>query len=195
MRPHAKDISDEEFTAFQNGSQRIFRKIFDTYQNTLLRYAYSVCGKEDIASDAVQESFVQLYQCRSTVDGPSGIYPLLFVMTKRYLLRVFRRSVVEAKFRHEFSNSWDERCTATTDELDVNDLRSLLSELVEQLPDKQKKIFQLNKFAGYSYEEISELTGTSKNTVKNQLISASRKIRLSLHKLYAFIFLIYFFHR
>ncbi|PRD47677.1 RNA polymerase sigma factor [Sphingobacterium haloxyli] len=193
MRPHAKDISEEEFKAFQRGSQRVFRKVFDTYQQTLLRYAYSVCGKEDIASDAVQESFVQLYQSRSKVDGPSGIYPLLFVVTKRYLLRVFRRSIVEAKFKNELSIDWDERSTATIDELEGNDLRSLLLELVEQLPAKQKEIFQLNKFAGYSYEEISEQMGTSKNTVKNQLISASRKIRLSLHKLYAFIFLIYFF--
>ncbi|NGM67064.1 RNA polymerase sigma factor [Sphingobacterium sp. SGR-19] len=195
MRPHSKDISEQEFTAFQNGSQGIFRKIFDTYQQVLLRYAYSVCGKEDIASDAVQESFVQLYQNRSKVDGPSGIYPLLFVMTKRYLLRVFRRSIVEAKFKDELSSDWDEGSTATIDQLAGNDLRSLLLELVEQLPAKQKEIFQLNKFAGYSYEEISEQMGTSKNTVKNQLISASRKIRLSLHKLYAFIFLIYFFRQ
>jgi len=193
MTQHPKNISDEEFVAFQNGDSRVFRIVFDSYQATLCRFAYSICKDEGIAQDAVQESFVKLHQNRSKIDGPEAIYPMLFVITKRYLLRVFRRSVVEAKYKDELRNNWNEGCTSTLDELKANDLRSVLEELVDQLPDKQKEIFQLNKLAGYSYEEISDQTGTSKNTVKNQVITASKKIRLHLHRLYHFVFLIFFF--
>ncbi|HLT88420.1 MAG TPA: sigma-70 family RNA polymerase sigma factor [Sphingobacterium sp.] len=195
MTQHPKNISDEEFVAFQNGDARVFRIVFDKYQATLCRFAYSVCKDEDITQDAVQESFVKLYQNKSKIDAPGAIYPLLFVITKRYLLRVFRRSVIEAKYKHELSNSWSEGSTATIDQLRRNDLGSILDELVHQLPDKQKQIFLLNKFGGYSYEEISDQTGTSKNTIKNQVVTATKKIRLQLYRLYPFYFLLFFLNQ
>lgn len=187
MRQHPKNISDEEFVAFREGDPQVFRIVFDRYQATLCHFAYSICKDENTAADAVQESYVKLYQDRAKIDGPGGIYPLLFVITRRYLLRLFRRSVVEAKYRSELDNHWEEHSTSTVDELEGNDLRTLLNELIEQLPDKQKEIYQLNKLAGYSYQEISDQMGTSKNTVKNQVITASKKIRLRLHRLYMFI--------
>ncbi|OYD40415.1 RNA polymerase sigma factor [Sphingobacterium cellulitidis] len=192
MTQHPKNISDEEFVAFQNGDSLIFRKVFDQYQAILCRFAFSFCKDEEIARDAVQESYVKLYQSRNDLDGPGAIYPFLFVIIKRHLFRVFRRSVVEAKYRKEFTDNWKEESSSTQEELTAKDLQSALESLLLHLPEKQRKVFQLNKLDGYSYLEIAKEMGISKNTVKNQVVSASKKLKLNLFRIYQFVFLFFF---
>jgi RNA polymerase sigma-70 factor (ECF subfamily) len=52
-----------------------------------------------------------------------------------------------------------------------------LEHAIAELPDQCRKIFELNKLEGLSYEEVSARLSISINTVRTQLTRGMRKLR------------------
>jgi RNA polymerase sigma-70 factor (ECF subfamily) len=192
MKKHELDISTVDFEQFLAGSQIIFRKVFDRYHKSLYYYANSILKDEYETEEVVQNAFIQLFKIKHRLDSPQSIYPYLFVITKRMVAATFRKRILRTKQEVINNSKWDEQCDTTEQTIYGNDLNRMLLNFIDQLPPKQKEIYLLNKIEGYNYEEISKFTGTSKNTIKNQLINATKKIRTQLAKYYIFIFLFFF---
>ena len=47
-----------------------------------------------------------------------------------------------------------------------SDLKEILDEALDRLPEIQKSLILLRDYEGYSYEEIGEITGLSESQVK-----------------------------
>lgn len=184
------DIAEAEFQRFLAGEELGFRQVFDRYQQILYRYAVSVARCDFEAEEVVQEAFIQLFKGRRQLNTHAQIYPYLFVIVKRMLIANFRKKVVQAKYQKYLGQDWDEGCMATQQGLELNELNGLLQTAMDNLSPKEQEAFRLNKLQGLSYDDISAHTGTSRHTVKNQIIAASKKIRLQLEKYY---FLFFFF--
>lgn len=192
MKKHELDIDVADFKQFLAGNQITFRKVFDRYHKSMYYYAYSILKDEYETEEVVQNSFIQLFKIKNRLDSPQTIYPYLFVITKRMVAVAFRKRVLKTKQEIINSSLWNEQCHATEQAIYGNDLHRILLNFIDQLPPKQKEIYLLNKVEGYSYEEISKFTGTSKSTIKNQLINATKKIRTQLAKYYILFFLFFF---
>lgn len=185
-------ISDEEFQQFRKGTHASFQKLFDLFNRQLFSYIFAFTKSKEDTEELLQESFVALFTNRHHIQSPSGIYPYLFVIAKRMLISDFRKKVVRAKFQNYLSSSWTEASSETEELLDGRDLSSAVEQLMRTLPQKEQEVFLLSKFHGMSYQEIAEYSGISKNTVKNQLISASKKIKWKIKKSYYIPFILFF---
>ncbi|WP_164108385.1 MULTISPECIES: RNA polymerase sigma factor [Sphingobacterium] len=182
------DLTNDEFQQFLTGDEFVFRKVFNSYHQVLYRYAYAVVKCDFEAEEVVQEAFIQLFKGCQNMKESRQLYPYLFVIVKRQLIQIFRKKLVQAKYNSYIEQNWTESSRCTQQQLEVNDLSNLLQSAMEDLSVKEKEMYTLNKISGLSYDEISDFTGASRNTIKNQIISASKKIRLQLQKYY-FLFL------
>lgn len=188
---HSNDITEEEFKSFQKGCHGAFRIIFDRYHKPLYSYVFSISKDEFEAEEAVQEAFINFYSNKTRISSPSGIYPYLFVLTKRCFIMKLRRNIVQTKYNDYLHVHWNESCNLTEEQVNEANLKEILDQFIEELPPKQKKIYQLSRIEGLSCEEISKLDGCSKHTVKNQLLSASKKIKWKIEKHYQLFFLFF----
>lgn len=195
MKHHSLDLSQKEFLLFLQGDAEIFRVVFDRYYDSIFRYVQAASQEQSEIDDIVQQSFIQLFKYKTAIRSPDGIYPYLFVIARRLIIMAFRKRVREAEFDYSTDKTTDVSCDHTERQLDFNDLQEVVIRFIESLPPRQREIYRLSKLDGYSYEEISVVTGCSKNTVKNHLIAASKKIRLLVtkHYLTVFLFLISFY--
>lgn len=193
MEGHCYDISIDDFNSFKEGCPLSFRIIYDVYHQILYRYAQTISKDDFEAEEIVQEVFISFFNNRDKINEPAGIYPYLFTLTKRLLIMRFRSRVVKARFNTHLKVNWDEESYCTEEKIIYNDLREFVDKCVDQLPEKQKEIYKLNKGSGMSYKEIAKLTGVSIHTVKNQLIAASKKIKPKIEKYYL-TFLLFFFY-
>ncbi|PRD48858.1 RNA polymerase sigma factor [Sphingobacterium haloxyli] len=183
-------ISDVEFADFKIGDHKAFRKVFDAYHKSIYNYAYKFSKNHDEAEELVQEVFVSLFINRDKIENPESLYPYLFIITKRITISIFRKKVVKSKFDHHLKYSWKEACESTEHTLDTTELTSIWTSAIERLPEKQREVYALNKINGLSYEEIANKVGVSKYTVKNQLIMASKTVRLIVKSIYFLLFLL-----
>ncbi len=68
----------------------------------------------------------------------------------------------------------------------ITDQRELLDEIqsvVDQLPPEQKEVIVLREFQGFSYEEISEISGVAVGTVKSRISRARKNMREKINDL------------
>ncbi|NGM90421.1 sigma-70 family RNA polymerase sigma factor, partial [Parapusillimonas sp. SGNA-6] len=59
---------------------------------------------------------------------------------------------------------------------------------IDELPERQKQVYTMNKLEDKSYQEIADDLGLSRSTVKNQIITATKIIRLKLSKYHLLLF-------
>ena len=57
------------------------------------------------------------------------------------------------------------------------DLRSRISTALSGMPEVRKKVFQLSRIEGYSYQEISQQLSISVKSVDNNLAKALKQLR------------------
>ncbi len=191
MKAHDLDLDDDQFQLFQEGNEKVFKLVFDRYHKILFRYAYAALNDVYKSEDIVQTAFIQLFKNKTRISSKEALYPYIFVITKRLVAKAFKEHILNLSEQLQ-NKQMDMTCEETEQELKSRDLKSILNQLIDQLPQKQREIYRLSKLQGYSYDEISSITGSSRNTVKNQLITASKKIKSNLEKLYLIIFYFFF---
>ncbi len=191
MKAHDLDLDDDQFQLFQEGNEKVFKLVFDRYHKILFRYTYAALNDVYKSEDIVQTAFIQLFKNKTRISSPDALYPYIFVITKRLVAKAFKEHILNLSEQLQ-NKQMDMTCEETEQELKSRDLKSILNQLIDQLPQKQREIYRLSKLQGYSYDEISSITGSSRNTVKNQLITASKKIKSNLEKLYLIIFYFFF---
>ncbi|MVZ66499.1 sigma-70 family RNA polymerase sigma factor [Sphingobacterium sp. DK4209] len=193
MNAHELDLNMDQFELFQAGDEKVFKLVFDRYHKILFRYSNAILKDVEKSEELVHTAFIQLFKYKSRIVGPSELYPYIFVTTKRLLARTFRDKVQLLHAQFDQGYNFDIPCDKTEQEIQSRDLKGILNKLIDQLPQKQSEIYRLSKIQGYSYDEISSMTGSSRNTIKNQLISASKKIKSSIEKFYFLIIYFFFF--
>lgn len=186
--------SKVDFESFKGGAQSTFRFIFDSYHQLLYTYIHSFCGDDAETEDIIQEAFVALYVNRMKLENADGIYPYLLTSAKRITISNFRKKVVRTNYRDYIKQTWQEDSLQTEETLKERELSTLLTQVVDQLPNKQREVYRLNKFENLSYHDISKKLGISKNTVKNHLVAASASVKGKMEKIYLFVIFFNFFH-
>lgn len=192
MRIHHKDISDEEFMKFIEGDPLVFKKIFDLYHHCIFNYINAFTKNKEDSEELLQEAFMALFLHRDSLQSASGIYPYLFVIVKRLMISEFRKKVVRAKYKTHLSHNWKEESQSTEEQLAGADLLQTIDAVMQDLTSREQEVYRLHKLEGFSYHEIADQSGLSKNTIKNQLISASKKMKWGINKIYSLLFLFIF---
>lgn len=184
-------ISDSDFEAFKEGSERAFSVVYYRYYPVISAYILRFCGSLTEAEDIAHESFVHLFLNRHKISDSKGLYPYLFTIAKRSTISDFRKKVSKRRYDMHLKQVWTEEASSLEQQLWCTDLQRVIDKVVNELPAKQKEVFVMSKKQELSYSEISLLLGISVNTVKNHLVSATRKLKASISGIY--IFLLFFF--
>ena len=147
------------------------------HERPLLRYAAWLLNDRDRARDVVQEVFLRL--CQEKPDRVAG-------HVAEWLFTVCRNLSLDIRERDQRRRRLDE-----TQELRVSDivsaygadpaeraqlLRQIL-EMIETLPTNQRETVFLKFCQGFTYKEISELTGLSVSNVGFLIHTAVHSIR------------------
>ena len=191
MRPKRSILTHEDLARFEAGDERTFSKLFDLYYDLIFQKVFRFCNCKEEAEEITQEAFIQLFIHRDKIKDCDGFFPYLYITAKRLAISFYRKKIVREQYGAELKNNWQEIGQSFETTLDTKYLKSILSEIIEELPPQQQLVYRMNKLEDYSYQEIAEKSGLSKNTVRNHLNLASRFIRLKLGKILLLAFFIY----
>lgn len=186
-------LTSIEFKAFKNDDQKIFKKIFELYHAVLIRYVGTLTKVTEDAEEIVQEGFIQLYTHKHKLERAEDIYPYLFTIVKRLTISYFRRKMTSGKYLEELKIHWCEYEEGTAARIAEREVLEALHSSIDELPERQKQVYTMNKLEDKSYQEIADDLGLSRSTVKNQIITATKIIRLKLSK-YNLLIFFFFFH-
>jgi RNA polymerase sigma-70 factor (ECF subfamily) len=179
---NSNKISDEAlFVKIRESNILAFDTLFARYYKNLCFYSNKITGNGEIAEDIVQELFIKIWENRETI--------LIEKFVKSYLYRsVYNRSVNYLRDNKNLKNNVSIDLNTTNHQSYYNadndilyfELESKLFEIIDSLPEKQKKVFLLKRLENYSYKEIALELCISEKMVEKYLSKAIHKLRREL---------------
>ena len=169
-----------------------FEILFKTNFTSLCAYCQFKFGFTiDQAREAVHSGFVKLWENRETLSPELSIKAYLHKCITNTCLDILRHEKV--KHRHEqlvLQKNQERTPEMNFDGPDLKYLAVDIDNAVADLPDQMRRIFELSRYKGYKYAEISAHLNISVKTVETQMSRALVKLRQKLsHYLPLFILL------
>ncbi|MCP4003574.1 MAG: sigma-70 family RNA polymerase sigma factor [bacterium] len=179
-----KELTDLQLVKqAQAGSHPAFETLVRRYSERAYRAAYRVVRDSDVAEDILQEGLIKAYRGLRKFENRSSFYTWLYRIVVNLALDRRRRE------KRAPSVEWDDAVAhqvepRSTIAAPVNpelssrrlEVRELVAEGIQKLPDGQREVLLLREVEGYSYEEIAQSMKISKGTVMSRLHYARKKM-------------------
>ena len=170
-----------------SGDIESFSFIIQKYQarviNTCLKYTKNLQDAEDVA----QEVFLKAYQSLDTFKFESKFYSWLYRIAVNTCLnyinskekRTERETISDISCLNDVKSTIDN----PQDYYDIEELKSLVIPMYEELPTDLREILKMYEFEDNTYEEISEKLSLPMGTVRSRLHRARNMLLSNFEKL------------
>lgn len=183
MQKNHINIDYELLIQLQDGDEKAFSVVFDTYHRYLYVLASRYLMSDSYAEDAVQYTFMRLWEGRETFDYKTGIKNLLFTILKNYILNEIRHNNLVIQKNYELAQLNEEMEAGFLHNLEDADFKTHLYKLIEQLPPQKKEVCLLKIQQGMSNQEVADAMNISIPTVKSHYTQVIKVLRSQLDKL------------
>jgi len=172
-----RTLSTEQIKGFREGNETAFRKIYLHFSPKIYGFAFRFLKEKQQSEEIVQETFLALWENRLKFDESRALEPYLFTIAKRLVLDQLRKVVNAKVLREKLLVAIAKQHNETEEQIIFSDMLVFAERAIDELPKQQQIVFRLSRMEGLSYEEIAERLSLSKNTVKNHLIVAVKKLK------------------
>ncbi len=157
------------------------KAVFDRYASRMLgvchRYARNAADAEDILQDGFIKVFDKIQQFKFEGSFEGWIRRIMVnTALKKYSLRRYEKEVVGYEVKDRDEGSMEPPAYAHLSQKDILDL-------VNNLPDGYRLIFNLYAIEGFQHEEIAEMLGIQPGTSRSQLVKARTMLQKQILQL------------
>ncbi|SHI89891.1 RNA polymerase sigma-70 factor, ECF subfamily [Hymenobacter daecheongensis DSM 21074] len=180
-QPHlSADASDEQLLLAGCLAQNRLAQyqLYERYKAAMYSSALRILGSPDLAQDALQEAFVEVFRQLAGFRQEAALGGWIKTIVVRCALRVLRREqrmeVYNPQQHAEPLVAWHDSLTGEA-----------LEKAIGELPAGYRAVFCLVEVEGYLHREVAELLSISEGTSKSQLYHAKRLLQVKLQHLYS----------
>ncbi|MGJ1205390.1 RNA polymerase sigma factor [Sphingobacterium lactis] len=185
------DSAEQE--AMGSTSSKSFSEIVKIYGGQLLRFVKSRVSKTSDAEDILQEVWYQFSRVTNIDDlGNAGAW--LYSVTRNKITDSYRKKKTESLddlYQDADDESFAIAHLLAADETENPELKMFkdifwdeLMKALEELPEKQRKVFMLNELEEMTLQEIADQEGENLKTIISRKGYAVKHLRLRLRSLY-----------
>jgi RNA polymerase sigma-70 factor (ECF subfamily) len=170
-------------SAAQANDHQAFETLVRRYSERAFRAAYRVVRDQQAAEEVLQEALIKAYRALPRFEARSSFYTWLYRITVNLALDRRRRGkrAPSVEWDDAIAHEIDPRSTlpepANPEVASLRlEVRELVAEGIQTLPDGQREVLLLREVDGLSYEEIADTMQISKGTVMSRLHYARKKM-------------------
>ncbi len=166
----------------RNGDREAFKAIVKAYERKVFIMAYSMLGNRDDALDAVQETFLRVYERAGMFKPGRSFGAWLSRVARNVCIDYYRRNL---KRRGEWEigqNIDDLQLAAAGDGTSsaARDLKDAFVRCIDGLAERQKAVFVMRHYEELQFNEISKALKISEGTAKSLHFKAVRNLKKRL---------------
>ena len=172
--------------------EKTVEQAFIKQNNTLFNFIRSFVPSKEDAEDILQDVFYQFISY-ANIELIEKLDSWLFKVAKNKIIDKSRKKRTES-FTEQILEGFDEEevfsiedflpsIGLTPEDLFLSDeFNEKFEAAVNELPPEQRDVFLMNEIDGYSFREISELTGLAVNTLLSRKHYAVKQLKKKLNK-------------
>jgi RNA polymerase sigma factor (sigma-70 family) len=179
---------DQIIVGCLEGKRKAYSLLFKNYSPVMLgvcmRYCKNRIDAEDVMQDGFIKVFTQMHKFRSEGSFEGWIKRIMINAAidnyQSNLKHAFHEDVSEIVQSPVMVDNPDED-DDLPGELDIP--REKLMQMIQELPDGYRMVFNLFAIENYNHKDIASLLGISENTSKTQLLKARKALRKKIEAL------------
>lgn len=176
LAPDAIDMPSISATRLSEADLEL---LFKQYFKPLCMYCQYRFGFDlDIAKEAVHTGFIRLWENRQNISPELSTRAYLYKIVSNTSLDMLKHNKVRQKHAKQVLQT-----TSAIVPFKDPELKQLVADIdnaISELPEQMRRIFELSRYEGLKYSEISSRLNLSVKTVETQMSRALVKLRQKL---------------
>jgi RNA polymerase sigma-70 factor (ECF subfamily) len=164
---------NELLARIRSGDENAFLEIYNSWQNTIFRFAMQMTGSKSMAEDITQEVFLLLIRKNVKFDPGKGTFSsFLYGIARNFSLRALRKNFRYHSVLPIFKNQQHEEPVAENNpltELSDNETTANLRRCILSLPPRYREVIVLCDLHELTYAEAAGAIKTEIGTIRSRL--------------------------
>lgn len=175
-------VSDQDlFNSMKIDSQRALKELMDRYWRPMFLMAVSTLKDRRLSEEIVQEVFINIWNKRASIEITHSVKVYLFACTRYQIYKQIQQKKLAQVDISQFHELIPDPYTPQHT-LEYHDLLDRLAVLINELPPRCRKIYQMRREEDLSQNEIAEKLQISRKSVENQMTIALKKLKAGLSR-------------
>ena len=170
---------------YLKGDEKSLEILISRYLKLIYNFVYKNVGSEANAEDITQEVFVKVWKNLKKFDQNKSFKPWIFQIAKNTSIDFLRKrkTIPFSNFENDKGQNplVENIASAPSNLMESLSDKKILASVMQNLPDKEKRLLELRHYEGMSFREISERLKESANTIKSRyrrsIINLRNKIK------------------
>lgn len=151
-----------------------FKLLMNKYQKPLYWHIRRMIGNHDDANDVLQNTFIKVFKSINRFESKSKLYTWLYKIATNETITFINKQ--KRKQTEAIDNNEKAYHLKAVDSVDGDELIKRLKTAISLLPEKQKMVFNMRYYDEMTYDQISQILGTSVGGLKASYHHAVKKI-------------------
>ena len=183
-----------DIQSLRKGEKKAYEAVYNEFFGILYHLSFQYLHDEKVAEEIVQDTFMKLWEIRTSLNNQINLRNYLYTITKNNCLNYLRNQKISMKHLEnlkylEMQFNYD-ALDKIGNYLQFEELRNKIDEAISQLPEEVIETFKLSRFEELSYKQIGEKQGISIKTVEARISKALKILRIELKDFLPLIYLI-----
>ena len=167
--------------ACQRHDVRAQTALYNLYKSRLMGLCRRYARNKPEAEDMFHEGFIRIFQQLHTLKQSDKLLPWMKRVMVNTAINVYHKNIKQ-QAESALEDAWQHASANLSDTLSRLSTEELLN-VIEQLPDGYRIVFNLYVIDGYNHIEISRLLDIAEGTSKSQLARAKSLLKTKLKTL------------
>ncbi len=154
--------------------QSQFKNMILIHKDQMYRLALRILRNEEDAKDIVQDSLIKLWDKREVLGNIKSHKSFALTIIRNACIDLIRKRKPETNHQENLERS--DKLNPEK-QLDISDQLEKVKQIINQLNKQQRELIQLRDIEELDYNEISEITGLTVNTIRVNISRARKEIR------------------
>lgn len=154
--------------------EELYRMYSGRFFTLCLKYSNSY----EQAQDNLQDAFIKIFENINQYNGKGSFEGWMTRIIINTALKKHQKTPLFLKIEEDNLEEPEEELEVDEDQVSVD----VLIEIIQDLPDRYRHVFNLYVMEGFSHKEIAEMLNISQGTSKSNLARARMKLQQSLKK-------------
>ena len=160
-----------------------FRNDVLPLKNELFRLAFRITLNRVEAEDIVQDTLIKVWDHRFEWESIDSIEAFSLTVCRNLSLDRLRKKENSNDSLEDVNIAEPVASSNPQDRMIQEDRVSLVRQIIDSLPEKQRSCMQLRDFEGKSYKEIAQVLGITEEQVKVNIFRARQMVKQKYLKL------------
>ena len=161
-----------------------FEELVRQYQERMYWHIRKIVVVHEDADDVVQNTFIKIFKGIDKFKGDSKLFTWIYrIATNESITVLNKRTRSRSESIDEEQQKYLVNAIVGDTHFDGDEITRNLMIAINQLPQKQKLVFQMKYLDDMTFKEISEIVGTSVGALKASFHHATKKVKETLGKI------------